>query len=139
MYQFRFKGGSYPMGAGCASKFLLFLVSNGREISFFDARKRGIVTNVRADSMREYDPDLYETDCAVLKLFSARPGVRKRPVHVQLLHAGRHQLDRQADGDHPAAACSARKRRVMFFRWTAGFSRRARRFACSKRNRFRRR
>lgn len=67
--QFNFKGGTFPMPQGASAKFLLFLVNNGREISFFEALKNGMVSNVRASNLSSYDPSLYETECRVMKVF----------------------------------------------------------------------
>lgn len=67
--QFVFKGGVFPLEAGASCKFLLFLVSNGREIPFFDARKQNIISHPPARTITDFQGSTYQTDCSVVKVF----------------------------------------------------------------------
>ena len=58
---FYFKGGVAQLGQGGSSKFLLFLLNGNKEVSFFDGKKYGFVSNSSRDE--------WTTDCAVIKVF----------------------------------------------------------------------
>lgn len=68
MFQFNFAGGVKQLGNTATCKLIVYHVSMGKEISFYEARKMGIVKHPQ-----NYDshmsPNLYEVGSPILKVF----------------------------------------------------------------------
>jgi hypothetical protein len=74
MHNFKFKGGVYKLERGAHCKFLLFLVSHGTEIPFWDGLNKGIIQHGSIEAalrrqLTNYEPHTYTTDCSVVKVF----------------------------------------------------------------------
>lgn len=64
-----FKGGVIPAGGRGSLKFLLFLVGGGKEMSFYEAVKLGMVSRPQMDRFVDVNMDAYVTDFPIAKLF----------------------------------------------------------------------
>ncbi len=67
-FDFEFKGGVKTIQNQQTCKFLLFLLNGNKEISFSQATKSGFVENKIPQSVTGWNPQLYSSKLAIVKL-----------------------------------------------------------------------
>jgi hypothetical protein len=94
-YAFRFKGGVVQPQAGASVKFLMFLVNGGKEISFFEAKKVGLVDVPALDSIRDFAQHSYTTNCGIVKVFMLEQTFGTKRIMQSFYLSLGQKMDRQ--------------------------------------------
>jgi hypothetical protein len=99
-FTFNFKGGVIAQ-PNVSVKFLLFLINGGKEISFFEAKKIGLVTSGSYTYKSFPSPADYITNCGLVKIFLSERADNQRPLLQSFYLALGSKEPRQEITIHP--------------------------------------